>query len=214
MIKVEPKQNVKIVEPKTHSTREMYKYYVRKYESSKKRKTPYWMYKEITARFNKKVSDAIVFGGTLKLGHGLGYMLIRKIKRNYENPIPDWGESKRIKQGMIANGITPKDPNHPEGKEWIVFFSDPWFLRWAWVKRAVCKVKNHTVYKFMPTSNRSRTANDTEFSKLGNKGKLTLANKIDPTLHTKYEQLVGKLDYKTKQERNESIKVPDIGASC
>src|SRR6185369_12024186 len=149
-IELRPKQtNKRIVKPRTHTTTDMYKFYKKKYESDKRRPTPYWMYKEVLSRFNKKASDAIIFGQTLNLGNRLGYVLIRKIKRNYENPVPNWGESKRIKQSLIDKGITPKDENNPTGQEWIVFYSDPWFLRWAWVKRMVCKVRNHGVYKFM-----------------------------------------------------------------
>lgn len=203
MLDITPKQtNKRIVAPRTHGTAEMYKFYLQKHEPTKKiNKTKYWMYKEVLARFNKKASDAIIFGQTLNLGNRLGYVLIRKIKRNYENPVPDWGASKKIKEDLIKAGEVPKDENHPEGKEWIVFFDDPWYLRWAWIKRKVCKVRNHTVYKFMPTSNRSRLANDPDMAKLGNKGKLTLANKANPMLHLSYESLPGKLTYKTKDER-------------
>lgn len=190
----------KILAPRTHSTTEMYKFYVAKNESDKKRPTPYWMYKEVLARFNKKVSNDIIFGQSLNLGNRLGYVQIRKIRRNYDKPIPDWGESKRIKADLIKNGIVPKDENHPEGKEWIVYYTDPWYLRWAWIKRKVCKVKNHTVYKFIPTSNRSKTAGDNTLEKLGNKGKLAYANKLNPMLHNSYENLTGKLNYKTRQE--------------
>lgn len=199
---MEQKSNKKIVEPRTHTVKDMYKHYLKTVETTKKRPTPYWMFKEVLSRYNKKVSDAIIFGQTLNLGSRLGYVQIRKIKRNYENPIPDWGESKKIKQELISKGITPKDQNNPDGQEWIVFFNDPWYLRWAWIKRKVCKVKNHTVYKFMPTANKSKKAGDYDLNKLGNKGKLAYANRLNPNLHLSYEQLVGNLNYKTRYEHD------------
>lgn len=179
------KRNIR--KPVTYSARDMYNAYKRKNPTSE---IPYWMYKEIIGRFNKKVSDAVIFGQVLNLGNRLGHVLIKKIRRNYLNPIPDWGASNKRKADLIASGVVAKDQNHPEGEEWISFYTDPWFLRFAWVKKRICKVKNSSVYKFVPTSNRSKTAGDNDLARLGNKGKLTLANKVNPTLHMSYEQVI------------------------
>lgn len=174
----------KIVPPKSHSTKEMYEYYKTK---NPKAREPYWMFKEVIARFNKKAADSVIFGQVLNFGNKIGYLLIKKIKRNYEKPVVDWGESKRVKSELIKAGLTPKEAGSTEGHDWLVYFSDAWYLRWAWVKRRVCRVKNQTVYKFTPTSNRSKTAGDNSPAKLGNKGKLVLANKLNPTLHLVYD---------------------------
>lgn len=176
------KQN--IVKPKTLSTKDMYIYYKRKNPTSK---IPYWMFKEVIARFNKKVANAIIFGQVLNLGNRLGYVLIKKIRRNYRKPMVNWGDSKVAKAELVNQGITPKDQNNPTGQEWMIFYTDPWYLRWAWGKKRICRVRNQTVYKFIPTSNKSKTAGDNSLDKLGNKGKLTLANKLNPTLHFVYE---------------------------
>lgn len=176
----------RIAKPKTHSTKGMYSYYRKRYPTSK---IPYWMFKEVIARFNKKASDSIIFGSVLNLGSRLGLVLIKKIRRNYIKPVPDWGASKKRKNELIKEGITPKDETHPEGEEWITFFTDPWYLRWAWSKKRLCRVRNQTVYKFVPTSNRSKVANDNSLAKLGNKGKLALANRINPNLHVIYEHI-------------------------
>ena len=179
---VKPKK--KILKPRTHTTKQMYEFFKFK---NKESDIPYWMYKEVLSRFNKKASDAVIFGQTLNLGHRLGTILIKKIRRNYMKPLPDWGASKKAKAELIKNGIVPKDQNNPAGEEWIIFFTDPWYLRWAWGKFRICKVKNSTVYKFIPTSDRSKKAGNTDMSRLGNKGKLTMANKRDPLLHIRYE---------------------------
>lgn len=175
----------KIRKPKTHSCAEMYKYYKQKHPDTH---IPYWMFKEVISRFNKKASDAIIFGSLLNLGNRLGYILIKKIRRSYKKLEPDWGASNKIKAQLIAEGKTPKDKDHPDGEEWIKFYTDPWYLRWGWMKRYVCRVKNQSVYKFAPTSNRSKTAGDNSLEKLGNKGKLVLANRLNPTLHLVYEE--------------------------
>lgn len=175
-----------IVAPRTHSTKEMYVFYKQKNPTST---IPYWMFKEVIAKYNKKVSDAIIFGQILNIGNRIGHILIKKISRNYRRPVVDWGASKRRKAQLIKDGIIPKDQNNPTGEEWMSFYSDPWYLRWAWVKKRICRVKNQTVYKFVPTSNKSKTAGDNSLSKLGNKGKLTYANKLNPTLHFIYSHI-------------------------
>lgn len=173
--------------PRTHSTKEMYISYKVKFPTSK---IPYWMFKEVISRHNKKCADAVIFGQVMNFGNKIGNLLIKKIRRNYEKPVVDWGESKKAKAQLIKVGLTPKGPNNPEGQNWLIYHSDPWYLRFAWVKKRICKVKNQTVYKFVPTSNRSKVAGDNNPEKLGNKGKLVLANKINPSLHLLYSNQV------------------------
>lgn len=177
--------------PKTHSTAEMYQHFKKRYP---KDKTPYWMFKEVVARYNKKAADAVIYGQVLKFGFALGNLMIKKIRRNYEKPVVDWGESKRIKKELIASGLEPRKAGELTGHDWLIYHSDPWYLRWGWQKRSVCKVKNQTVYKFLPTANRSKTAGDNSPAKLGNKGKLVLANRLNPTLHLLYENRLTKQD--------------------
>jgi hypothetical protein len=171
--------------PKSHSTKDVYKYYKKKHPKAKE---PYWLFKEVIARFNKKAADAVIMGQVFNFGSRLGHLLIKKIRRNYQKPVVDWGESKRIRAELIAMGKVPKGPNTPEGEDWLIYYSDPWYLRWGWVKKRICRVKNQTVYKFMPTSSRSKRDPNNSMAHLGNKGKLTLANKLNPMLHLIYEE--------------------------
>lgn len=172
--------------PKTHSTREMYNHYTTKFPKSKE---PYWMFKEVIARYNKRAADAVIFGQALSFGNKIGNLLIKKIRRNYQNPEVDWGQSKANKANLLAQGLVPRGPGQA-GEDWLVYFTDPWYLRFAWVKKRICKVKNQTVYKFVPTSNRSKRGGDNSPSKLGNKGKLVLANKLNPALHLLYSNQI------------------------
>lgn len=182
MMNQETKRN--IVKPVTRSTADMYKYFKTK---NPKSRIPYWMFKEVIARFNKKSSDAVIFGQVLNLGNRLGHILIKKIKRNYRKPVVDWGQSKVLKKQLQDKGVALWTKDNPDGEKWMVFHSDPWYLRWAWGKKHLCRVKNQTVYKFVATSNKSKVGGDNSLDKLGNKGKLALANKINPTLHFAYE---------------------------
>lgn len=175
---------VKIIEPRIHSVKESYRFYL---SNAKEKPIPYWMYKEILSRVCKKASMKIIMGEMLNLQSNIGYLRIKKIKRNFFKAVPDWGASNREKAALIAAGKIPKDQNHPDGEEWMVFYSDPWYLRWAWMKGSVCRVKNQSVYLFRPTANRSKTAGDETIGKLGNRGLLVLANRKNPTLHNNYD---------------------------
>lgn len=183
IITYDDKKRKKTVKPKSYSTKDMYKFYKQKYPESTE---PYWMYKEVLARFNKKAADAIIFGKALNFGSRIGNLLIKKIRRNYKKPMVDWGASKRLKAELIATGQVPQSTGNPNGPAWLIYFSDPWYLRWAWVKKDVCRVKYSSAYKFTPTSDRSKKANNTDLSKLGNKGKLALAVRLNPMLTDLY----------------------------
>lgn len=191
MEKAEQKNGKLIRPPRAHSTKEMYAHYKAKNPKSKE---PYWMYKEVISRFNKKSADAVIFGQVLNFGNKIGNLLIKKIRRNYEKPVVDWGESKKAKAQLILEGKQPAGPGISGGERWLIYYSDPWYLRFAWVKKRICKVRNQTVYKFVPTSNRSKIGGDNSPSKLGNKGKLVLANKLNPVLHQLYTTQVKRED--------------------
>lgn len=177
---------MKIVKPKTRTAKDMYKFFKKQNPDSK---VVYWFFKEVLSRYNKKVSEYIIAGETLRLGSKLGYSAIRKIDRTYSKPTPNWGASLKLKNQLIKEGKTPKGPDNPNGEEWLVFYTDSYYFRWSWIKRGGrSPVRNTTVYAFHPTSNRSTTSNeDPDWDSLGNKGKLTLANRLNPVLHLRYE---------------------------
>jgi len=179
----EQRTGKRIQTPKTHTTIDMYKFYKKKYPESN---IPEWMYKEVIFRNNKKAADSVIFGGVYNFGSHIGNLLIKKISRNYRKPIVNWGASKKLKADLLAAGETIRSAEQPEGKDWFIYFTDPWYLRWGWVKKHVCRVKNQSVYQFVPTGNKSKTAGDNSLDKLGNRGKLVLANNLNPALHMVY----------------------------
>jgi hypothetical protein len=200
----------KTVKPKCHTSKDMYRFYKTKYPEAKE---PYWLYKEVIARFNKKASDAVIFGQVLNFGNRIGNLLIKKIRRNYKKPIVDWGESKKLKNQLLAEGKTLYEEwfevdgvrvdeqtegaklVHNGGEKWLIYFSDPFYLRWAWVKKDICRVKNSSVYKFSPTSDRSKKAGNADLTRLGNKGKLTLYVKNNPSATILYSDWVTPKEY-------------------
>jgi len=174
----------KIVKPKTHSVKGMYAYFKEKNPTTD---IPYWMYNEVLSRYNKKAADAVIFGEVLNLGNTIGRILIKKIKRRYDKLEVDWDTSFNRKKELIAQGITPREGDNG-GENWLIYYTDAWYARWAWQKRfGACRVRNQSVYKFLPSSNRSKKAGDNSLERLGNKGKLALAIKHNPGLHLIYE---------------------------
>lgn len=145
-------------------------------------------FKQIICVHNQLASEEIVQGFTLNLNNKLGYIQIRKIipkeRRKLEGRI-DWGESIKYRKELEAQGIVTKNKYHPEGKEWLIYLRQSFYLRWAWMKRysRACTVKNNRVYVFVPTA--SGTGKSTSRVQ-GNKGKLVAAQQANPLLHFKY----------------------------
>ena len=107
-------------------------------------------FKKIIDSFCKKATEEIISGGVLYLGNRLGYIYIEKCKRI--NPSVDWGKSRKRKEELMLQGISPKNKNNPEGENWLIFYEDPFYLRWHWrKKRGSCRVHNHTAYAFSPS---------------------------------------------------------------
>ena len=115
----------------------------------------YKTFLKIIETYNEKVIKALVEdGASVKLGNNLGYLyILRKDKKNmFAMKNIDWKASKEFKQELIDRGETPKDKDHPQGKNWFQFYTDVDYLRVAWTKKyGTCKVPNNSVYAFYPT---------------------------------------------------------------
>lgn len=183
---MEQKNGKRIQKPRTHTTSDMYKFYKKKVAHP----VPEWMYKEVLSRHNKRVADAVIFGQVFNFGHHIGNLLIKKISRNYEKMVVNWGASLKLKKEIEASGQIPRSEQNPDGPSWLIYFTDSWYLRWGWIKKHICRVKNQTVYKFVPTANKSKKAGENTLDKLGNKGKLVLANRLNPNLHMVYNNFM------------------------
>lgn len=167
-------------------------------------------FKDVVSNYNKLASDKIIEGGNLNLTNKLGYVQIRKIipaTVESQNVI-DWKASYDYKKELIAKGVTPKDKEHPKGKNWLVYKRQPWYLRWAWVKayqRAT--VKNNRVYAFYSTNGDSTTAKN---AIPGNKAKLSQAVGKDSKLHEKYVVVDMSSVVKNRRESNYKKKVESL----
>ena len=178
----------KIVKPKILSTKDVYKYYCKLKKEKGEEIVPYWMFKEATSRISKKASNMIIQGGILSLGNHLGYLKIRKINRTFKKSIVNWGETNKEKKKLLSQGLVLRE-GEKEGEDWLIYYTDPWYFRWAWIRRNGSSIfKNQTAYEFRPTSDRSKKEGEERLKVLGNKGKLVLANKKNSLLHLRYSE--------------------------
>lgn len=143
------------------------------------------IFRDVLCKFNTGVKERLVQDASIvNMKSYLGFLLIKKIDRNkgvYDSKstrMPNWPESNKYKQELIDQGIQIKDKDHPDGKNWIVYFDDDYYLRYSWIKkRGACRVKNHNYYAFIPSS-----------GKAGAKKLLIEANRKNPFLHSTYQK--------------------------
>lgn len=119
----------------------------------------YKQYTEALLAMNRAMIDHILEGNSIELGHNMGNIYIKKVQRSSSSI--DWGETNKLKKKGI--------------NKYVYFTTDYWY-RWYWNKKR-CRVKNKTVYKFVPTK--------------GNNGiRKQLHNKLinDPYIENIYKQ--------------------------
>ena len=139
-------------------------------------------FKSILYAFNSKARDAMINDGkVINMKNRIGFLYVQKVDRNSEYAsksmrMPNWNESKKYKQELIDKGIQIKDDEHPDGKKWIVYYSDDYYLRVSWTKKkGASRVRNHPFYNFEPS--RGET---------GTRKQLSSANMKNPFLHKTY----------------------------
>jgi len=173
----------------TASTHQIYtnkkEIYDRKQKLKDLRKSPpntvhvigdYTQFRKVIELFNKLASQRIIFDGdAINLGNQLGYIRIEKVLRT--RSIINWQQSMDFKAELEAQNIVTRSKENPNGRKWLVYITDPYYVRWVWVRnRGQCRVHNHSVYAFKPTKGNN-----------GNKRTLSQANMDDIFLHTKYK---------------------------
>ena len=139
-------------------------------------------FRNIINSYNLKIRDYLIDGEVLNMKQRLGYIYIQRIQRGHPKMYSkgmksiNWKESNEYKEELIAKGEQPKDKDHPNGKNWLVYYTDDFYLRYGWTKKkGACRVKNHNYYAFYPSLGR-----------VGAKKALSNANKEDELLYKKY----------------------------
>ena len=125
----------------------------------------YKEFRAVITQFNLKMIDKILTGYEFRLPYRLGVLSIKKIQRRFDKPVINWGETKKLKE---------------QGIDELVYFTDDFYCRWYWQKRA-CQVTNKIVYFFKPTK-------DNRY-KQGAVNKLSTLLKTDELAHHNFKML-------------------------
>jgi len=136
-------------------------------------------FKAIIYCYNKKAVAALVSGKIINMKQYMGFLYVNKIPRNHPDfvikgsAIVNWAESFKYKKELIAKGEIPRSKEQPEGKNWLVHYTDDYFLKYTWTKKSgACRVKNHGFYGFYPAK--------------ATKKNLARANDENKLLHKRY----------------------------
>ncbi len=165
----------------------------------------YIVFKEVTYKFNCKLSDEIVYKGyVLNIGYSLGHIRIKKINcflnrdgsQRTKRRI-NWNESNKLKKEIELNGEVPYKVTKREGRKiiednggipWFVYFNNEWDYLWHWYK-GTCSVLNTPYYKFRPTIYN----NSSRYDGMGNVNKLSqLKTSNSPLLANFTENIIDK----------------------
>jgi hypothetical protein len=137
---------------------------------------PKSVFKNLIQDFNIHMMNEIIYEGKLfDMGSRMSSIDIIRIKRNYKNPAINWNESFKLKKSILESGGKLYDPETGEGEKWFVYYTDPYYCRFRWMK-SHCAIKNKSVYRFEPTD-----------GDLGNKTKLIAHLREHPTNYLKYK---------------------------
>lgn len=143
-------------------------------------------FRKVITTFNIKMRDKLIQGDVVNLKNRMGFFYVQFIKRynpKWQGRMKDkalryinWGASVKNRQRMLNNGEKIRTKQNLDGKEWMVFYDDPYYIRYAWAKnKGACRVKNHKFYMFIPSR-----------GKKGASRLLSEANMKDPMLYKNY----------------------------
>lgn len=108
---------------------------------------------DVMKAFLFNLQEAIIEGKKIKLGYHLGTLQVARVPRNFSKPMPNWGESFKYRDKLIAEGKPLYNKETGEGNEWIIYFTDSYFYRYYWKKEKIAslgyrnKLHNIQVYK-------------------------------------------------------------------
>jgi hypothetical protein len=97
-------------------------------------KMSWQLWKEITERYFHKAKKAIIYGETLRLGHGVGKIRGARNQRNFKNPYVDWATTRKL------------NLRKPDGRLQRVYFTTEDYCMIQWVKTSM--IPNKGDYNF------------------------------------------------------------------
>ena len=145
--------------------------------------------------FNREVSNNILRGDVYSFGQGLSQLCISYVKRaDNAKPVPDWGESNKLKAKLLELGYPIKTKDNPEGAKWLLFRTDDGYCFWNWIKRHA-NTPNRKMYRFRAIAtnnecteyNGSLTQEQILDKSIGTYDKLMALLKLNPLMKQTYE---------------------------
>jgi hypothetical protein len=122
----------------------------KQFEALKAQDITYQQYAFILKEFNVAIVDKIIEGYRFNPGFNIGEIGIKQKERRIARV--NWGESYKLRKALLADGETLYDKDkHPEGKRWLIYFTDD-NAYWVYWNKAKCKIKNKLYYSFIPVS--------------------------------------------------------------
>lgn len=158
---------------KNYTTRDIYKYY--KANGGILSKTEF---KNICCDFNIAVMNAIIYeAAVFDMGSNLSTLYILRKDRQWDKKMPNWKESNKRKEELLAAGEKLWDEKTQTGVRWLVWHDDEYYVRFFWKKKHAI-IKNIFFYMFIPT--RGALGNKTKLKEHVNEAEL---NYLKYTIH-------------------------------
>ena len=110
----------------------------------------YSQFRDVCHLFNKKAVTELLKGNRIFMKNRLGYLQVVRIPRSYHKPRVNWGESKKYREELLAEGKKLYNKKTGEGQKWLIYYTDEFFVRYYWSKKNA-SIKNKTLYRFDPS---------------------------------------------------------------
>ncbi len=170
-------------------------------------------YIAIIKLLNIEISKHVLKGGMYSFSKDLSHIYIKEKLRDTRTNNINWGESNKLKQKLINEGITPYDKLlNPDGEKWFVYHTNTYNYWWKW-NNHFCNFENVKYYTFIPTAyvntptrkkqdflNTCKSNDDIINSNLiGNVEKVNYLIEFDPLYHLTYRRYA---HYKLKRDNS------------
>jgi len=126
-----------------YDVKDIYDYY-----KSKGGKVNRKLFSTILFAFNKRVSEHLAEGKEFSLGSRLSTLQLVKIRRDFSKNVVNWYETNLLKKQLLKEGKTIKSKDNPDGENYIVYYTDDYYLALYWFK-IYCIVQNKKYFNFV-----------------------------------------------------------------
>lgn len=110
---------------------------------------PMELYTYIQEALNHEISNSICRGNNYSFGSQVGYIYVyfRKLSPESISKILNWGETMKLKNTLLENGISIKTVDNPNGVPYKIYYEYDWFIH-AVYHKTKGRIKQSSYYKF------------------------------------------------------------------